>query len=94
MTRCIQRLDQLNDWGEDYRAVGQAFDLEKHVIKQIAEESKSIKESTTDNIIKKLCKQHTRKMTIVMLQKLICRLSLVGNEEALKTIDEVLETYS
>ena len=94
VTRCIELLDKLNDWGEDYRAVGKALGIHQHVVEQIAEESKNRKESSTDNIIKKWCKLHNRKMTIGMLQTLLRRLSLVTNEDALKAIDEVLTKYS
>ena len=94
VTRCIQRLDQLNDWEEDYRALGRILGLEEHVIQQIAEQSKSGKESTTDNILKKWCKLHNRKMTIAMLQTLLRRLSLVTNADALEAVEEVLKMYS
>ena len=91
--RCFDRLDRINTWGEDYRAVGKLLAIPQHEVDKIAEESKLQKESITDNIIKAWCIKQKRKMTIGMLQKLLYHLSLVANEDALNAIDELLDRY-
>ena len=89
--RCFGRLDRTNNWGEDFRAVGKALGMPKHDVDQIAEDSRRQKESPTDNIIKTWCQRQKRKMTVGMLQKLLSRLSLVANEDAVKAVDEIIQ---
>ena len=92
--RCFGRLDRTNNWREDFRAVGKALGMPEHDIDQIAEDSKRQKESPTDNIIKTWCQRQKRKMTVGMLQKLLSRLSLVANEDAVEAVDEIIKRYA
>ena len=91
INRCFGRLDRTNNWGEDFRAVGKALGLPKHDVEKIADESKGQKESPTDNIMKTWCQRQKKKMTIGMLQKLLSRLSLVANKEALEAVEKVMQ---
>ncbi|XP_072021480.1 death-associated protein kinase 1-like [Amphiura filiformis] len=85
VTRCFRRLDRINEWEEDYRAVGKALKIEPHEV--------DLKEQPTNNIIKSWCKKNKRKMTIGMLHKLLSRLSLVTNEDALIAVEELIHTF-
>ncbi|XP_072020301.1 uncharacterized protein [Amphiura filiformis] len=84
VTRCFRRLDRINEeWEEDYRAVGKALKIEPDEV--------DLKEQPTNKIIKIWCKKNKRKMTIVMLHKLLSRLSLVTNVDALIAVEELID---
>ena len=92
--RCFGPLDVRNKWGEDYRAVARALSIPEHKVEKLTKESESQLQSITSRLIREWCSKSGARMTIGVLQTLLKSLSLEDNADALKVIEEVIETYS
>ncbi|XP_072043046.1 uncharacterized protein [Amphiura filiformis] len=91
--RCFSRLDVISEWREDYRSVARLLGIAEFEMERIVKLSENRDQSVTCNLIRQWCEKNGAKMTIGMLRKLLCRLSLEINVDALEAIDEVMESY-
>ena len=85
-------LDLATKWREDYRSVAKVLKIPDYKVERLVEESKSQHEWVTSNLIKEWCVTNG-KMTIGMLRRLLRDLSLEDNTDALKAIDEVIDSF-
>ncbi len=91
--RCFNRLDVINEWLEDYRSVAKLLRLADYEVEQVVKRSESQHRSVTSDLIQEWCDKTKRKMTIGMLRKLLSRMGLVDNVDALQAVDEVIEMF-
>ncbi|XP_072043473.1 uncharacterized protein [Amphiura filiformis] len=91
--RCFSRLDVISEWREDYRSVARLLGIAEFEMERIIKLSENRDQSVTCNLIRQWCEKNGTNMTIGMLRKLLCRLSLEINVDALEAIDEVIESY-